>query len=357
MAGKRDMRVLARLLFLSCLAVFSVPTGAADGGAKEQAQRQQTQPLNNAPVWRDVRSGETPEGVAARPSQTTQVRGIETDVLVQTKGEIWRQIRNGPVTIYGGWLFVLAIVGAAIFFFWRGPIKLRGQPTGRLIERFTHWERILHWTTAIAFVILALSGLIMLFGKYVVLPIFGYTLFSWLAILSKNLHNFVGPLFVICTVLMVITFISNNFPRAHDWVWIKKFGGMVSGEHVPAGKVNAGQKIWFWGAVLGLGVFVSVTGLILDFPNFAQGRETMQQAHVVHAIAGVLYMTISLGHIYLGTIGMEGAYDAMRHGYVDETWAKEHHEYWYNEVKAKGGVAAGSPTHAHASAMKGGWKL
>jgi formate dehydrogenase subunit gamma len=191
----------------------------------------------------------------------------------------------------------------------------------------------------------------------VVLPLFGYTLFSWLAILSKNLHNFVGPLFVVCTVLMVFTFIRNNIPRAHDWVWIKKFGGMVSGEHVPAGKVNAGQKLWFWGAVLGLGLFVGVTGLILDFPNFLQGRETMQQAHLVHAIAAVLYMTISLGHIYLGTIGMEGAYDAMRTGYVDETWAKEHHEYWYNEVKGQGGVAGGSPSHAHASAMKEGWKL
>jgi formate dehydrogenase subunit gamma len=191
----------------------------------------------------------------------------------------------------------------------------------------------------------------------VLLPVFGYTLFSWLAILSKNLHNFVGPLFVICTVLMIFTFIGNNIPRAHDWVWIKKFGGMVSGEHVPAGKVNAGQKLWFWGAVLGLGVLVSVTGLILDFPNFLQGRETMQQASVIHAIVAVLYMTISIGHIYLGTIGMEGAYGAMRTGYVDETWAKEHHEYWYNEVKGQGSVAGGTPSAVHASSMKEGWKL
>ncbi|HUF80279.1 MAG TPA: formate dehydrogenase subunit gamma, partial [Burkholderiales bacterium] len=258
----------------------------------------------------------------------------------------------------GGWLFVLALVGAAIFFFWRGPIKLRGQPTGRLIERFTAWDRILHWTTAIAFVILAVSGIVILFGRYVLLPVFGYTLFSWLAILSKNLHNFVGPLFVICTVLMIFTFIGNNIPRAHDWVWIKKFGGMVSGEHVPAGKVNAGQKLWFWGVVLGLGVLVSVTGLILDFPNFLPGRETMQQASVIHAIVAVLYMTISLGHIYLGTIGMEGAYGAMRTGYVDETWAKEHHEYWYNEVKGQqGSVAGGTPSAVHASSMKEGWKL
>ena len=190
------------------------------------------------------------------------------------------------------------------------------------------------------------------------LPVFGYTLFSWLAILSKNLHNFVGPLFVICTVLMIFTFIGNNIPRAHDWIWLRKFGGMVSGEHVAAGKVNAGQKLWFWGVVLVLGLLVSITGLILDFPNFQQGRETMQQASVIHAIVAVLFMTISLGHIYLGTIGMEGAYDAMRHGYVDETWAREHHEYWYNEVMAgKGMGGAAVPSAAKAVSVKEGWKL
>jgi formate dehydrogenase subunit gamma len=357
MAVNRDMRVLARLLFLSCLALFAAPTWAADGGAKEQAQRQQTQPLNNAPVWRDVRSGETPEGVAARPSQTTQVRGIETDVLVQTKGEIWRQIRNGPITVYGGWLFVLAFLGALLFYWWKGPIKLHGQPTGRMIERFTPFERVLHWTTAISFVILAVSGLLLLFGKYVVLPIFGYTLFSWLAVLCKTLHNFVGPLFVVCTVIMFFAFVRDNLPRAYDWLWVRKAGGLFTGEHVPSGRFNAGEKGWFWIGVTLLGIIVSVSGLILDFPNFAQGRETMQQANLVHAIAAVLFMTMSLGHIYLGTIGQEGSYDSMRHGLVDETWAKEHHEYWYNEVKGQGRVAGGSPTHAHASAMKEGWKL
>ena len=344
---RAGIRLVCALIMLGCLQ----PAVAADpGGNREQAQRQQVQPLNNAPIWRDVRGGDN-------PSQTTQVRGVETSVLIQSEGEIWRQLRNGPITIYGGWFLVLAFLGGLLFYLWKGPIKLKGPKTGRLIERFTPYERILHWTTAISFVILAVSGIVLLFGKYVLLPVFGYTLFSWLAILSKTLHNFVGPLFVVCTLLMIVTFIGNNLPRAHDWVWLREFGGMISGEHVPAGKVNAGQKLWFWGAVLGLGLAVGITGLVLDFPNFLQGRETMQQANVIHAIAAVLYMGISLGHIYLGTIGMEGAYDAMRHGYVDETWAKEHHEYWYNEVKGQGRIAGGAPSAAHASAMKEGWKL
>src|SRR5262245_27335368 len=156
MVGIRDMRATLRLISVFFMLALAPAWAVAADTAQEQAQRQQEQPLNNAPVWRDVRGGEN-------PFQTTQVRGVETNILIQSEGQIWREIRNGPVTVYGGWLFVLALVGAALFYFWKGPIKLHGQPTGRMIERFTPWERLLHWTTAIAFVILSLSGLIILF--------------------------------------------------------------------------------------------------------------------------------------------------------------------------------------------------
>ena len=351
MPGYSDMREIVRLLCLLCVMLFTPVPWAADGGAKEQAQRQQTQPLNNEPVWADVRRGEN-------PYQTTQVRGVETNVLVQSEGEIWRQIRNGPVTIYGGWLVVAVAVVIGLFYWRKGAIKLHGKPTGRMIGRFSDWERIVHWTTAISFVILAISGIVILFGKYILLPVFGYTLFSWLAILSKNLHNFVGPLFVICTVLMFVTFVKHNLPRLHDLQWFAKAGGLFSGEHVPSDKFNAGEKSWFWVGVMALGIVVSVTGFILDFPNFAQGRGLMQQANVIHAVAAVVFIVLSLGHIYMGTIGVDGAYESMRNGSVDETWAKEHHEYWYNEMmKSQGKAAGGAPSAAHASAMKEGWKL
>ena len=176
-----------------------------------------------------------------------------------------------------------------------------------------------------------------------------------MAILAKNVHNFVGPVFAFCTVLMFVTFVKDNFPKAHDFKWFAKFGGLISGEHVPSDRFNAGEKVWFWLGVTAMGIVVSVTGFILNFPNFEQGRELMQQANVIHAIAAVLFLTMALSHIYLGTIGVEGAYEAMRTGYVDEIWAKEHHDYWYQEAIAqnKGGGAA-SP--AAASAMKEGWK-
>src|SRR5688572_842217 len=254
MLDRRRAERFARLLFASVLLVFATVGSAADpGSAKEQAQRQNTQPGNNAPFWRDVRDGEK------NPYQTTQVRGVETNILVQTEGEIWRQIRNGPITVYGGWLLVAAFLGMVLFYWWRGQIRLHGQPTGRLITRFSPFERFLHWTTAISFVILAVSGIVMLFGKYVLLPMFGYTLFSWLAILSKNLHNFLGPLFVVCTIIMFFVFVRDNLPRAYDWLWVRKFGGLFSGEHVPSGKFNAGEKGWFWGGVTLLGIVVSAS--------------------------------------------------------------------------------------------------
>lgn len=329
---------------------FVAPLFAADNpSSQEQAARQQTQPGNNAPVWRDVRGGNN-------AYQTTQVRGIESSVLVQSEGETWRQVRNNLVTVYGGWLLVLimAIIGG--FYAWKGPIKLHEKPTGRQMQRFGSWDRLVHWSAAISFILLAVTGTIILFGKHIVLPVIGYTLFGWLATLSKYIHNFAGPVFAFCTVLMFVTFVKDNFPKAHDLKWIAKFGGLISDEHVPSDRFNAGEKIWFWLGVTLLGVVCSVTGFILNFPNFEQGRELMQIANIVHAVSAVLFLTMGLSHIYLGTVGVEGAYDAMRTGYVDEVWAKEHHEYWYRDTIAEQKSGGGAANPAAASSMKEGWK-
>ena len=325
-------RILPLLALL--LALLLAPFAHAADGASEQEQRQDTQaqrqdrqPGNNAPMWRDVRNGEN-------PYQTTQVRGVETNILVQPAGETWRQIRNGPITLYGGLLLIAVPLLIFCYFRWKGPIRLHTKPTGRLIERFSDWERIVHWTTAISFVILAVSGIIILFGKYVILPMFGYTLFSWLAILGKNLHNFVGPLFVFCTLVMFVTFVKDNVWQRIDFNWVAQAGGLLNGKHVPSGRYNAGEKAWFWFGVTFLGLVSGATGLVLDFPNFDQGRSVMQLVNVVHGISAVLFIALAFSHIYIGTIGAEGAYESMRLGLVDEAWAKEHHEIWYEEVKA-----------------------
>ncbi|HEV2431310.1 MAG TPA: formate dehydrogenase subunit gamma, partial [Burkholderiales bacterium] len=328
-----------------CLAVLVSLAGAAaaqQSPTQEQQQRQMTQPGNNAPVWRQVRE----EG----KEHYTSIKGRETGVLVQSAGDTWRRIRNGPVTFWGGWAVIAVLAVIAALYFAKGPIKLHERPTGRLILRFSTLEQVAHWCMAISFCVLGISGLIMLFGKYVLLPVIGYTLFAWLTSLAKNLHNFVGPFFIVSTLIFVVMFIRDNLPRAYDFMWFRKsFGYMLGGEHVPSGRFNAGEKAWFWGGVVVLSVIVAWTGLILLFPNFDQTRATMQEAWVWHAVAALVYMAVALGHIYMGTIGVEGAYASMRTGYVDEIWAKEHHEYWYNEVKsgkaaaARGAVPAGAP--------------
>src|SRR3990167_1243107 len=311
MPGDFDTRTLVRLLFVLCIALFAQAAWAAEGSAK-QAERQATQPLNNAPFWRDVRGGEN-------PYQTTQVRGIETNVLVQTAGQTWREIHNGPLPLVGGLLLIAILLLIFGYYRWKGPLRVHENPTGRLIERFSDWERLVHWSAAISFVILAVSGLMLMFGKYVLLPMFGYTLFSWLAIIGKNLHNFIGPLFIFCVLAMFVTFVRDNVWQRIDFNWIAQAGGLLNGKHVPSGRFNAGEKAWFWFGVIFLGLVSGVSGLVLDFPNMDQGRTVMQLANIVHAISAVLFIALALSHIYIGTIGAEGAYEAMREGLVDQS--------------------------------------
>jgi formate dehydrogenase subunit gamma len=337
-------RLFLVLTFLCAGAAFA-QQGETQQQDQTQQQRQATQPGNNAPVWRDVRK----EG----QEHYTSVKGRETGVLVQSAGETWRRIRNGPVTFYGGWLVLAVVLIIAGLYFTKGPVKLHEGPTGRKIHRFSTTEQIVHWSTAISFVVLGLSGLTMLFGKYVLLPVIGYTLFGWLTALGKNLHNFVAPFFIVSVLVMIVLFIRDNLPKAYDLQWFARaWAFFTRGEHIPSGRFNAGEKGWFWIGVVSLSVVVSWSGLILLFPNFDQTRAVMQDAWIWHASAALLYIAISLGHIYMGTIGVEGSYQAMREGYVDETWAREHHQYWYDEVKSSNPRAPGGAVPAGAPHMK-----
>jgi len=245
-------------------------------------------------------------------------------------------VRNNWLIPYGGAL-LLIVLGAIGVFYWRkGTLQLHGTQTGRKIERFTPFERSAHWANAIAFTILAVSGIVMAFGKFFLHPVIGGTLFGWLTYVLKNLHNFAGPVFAVSLVVVIITFVRDNLPRKEDITWLVKGGGLLGEHEIPSHRFNAGEKVLFWGGVFLLGLIVVGSGLMLDklIPGLVYERSTMQLSHMVHAVATVLMMAMFMGHIYMGTIGMAGAYDAMKTGYVDETWAKEHHELWYDDIQA-----------------------
>ncbi|WP_291936109.1 formate dehydrogenase subunit gamma [Limnohabitans sp.] len=339
--------------------IFQIAPGAdADPKYKEQtnAERGQVQPGNNAPMWRSVGQGVT--GYSSLPKSQAPEAGNLIQPFVQypgsrlaSAGESWRQVRNNIIIPYGAALLLIAVGAMALFYFSKGTIELHGQETGRKIERFTPFERSAHWANAIAFVTLAISGIVIAYGKYFLLPIMGGTLFGWLSFALKNVHNFAGPLFAVSLVVVFITFVKDNLPSKDDVVWLLKGGGLFSGTEVPSHRFNAGEKVVFWGGVLLLGAIVVGSGLVLDMliPGLIYERGTMQIASMIHGVAALFMMAMFIGHIYMGTIGMRGAYKAMREGYVDETWAKEHHELWYDDVKS-GKIPAHRSTHTNTPA-------
>lgn len=266
----------------------------------------------------------------------TQSRIRDAGVFQQTEGHWWRTVRNGPVTFYGGWLLMLAPAGILAFYLMFGPLKVHDAPTGKQIRRFSRKEQVIHWSVAGSFVVLGLTGIVILFGKHVLIPVIGHDAFSWVAITGKNVHNIVGPFFAVAIAAMFVTFVRDNLLKAIDLQWLLNVHLVVTGKkHVPSYKYNIGEKAWFWGGVSFLGLIVSASGLVLDFPTFEQTRQTMQIANLVHGIGALLFLSAAFGHIYMGTLGAEGAYKAMKTGMVDETWAREHHELWYEQVKDK----------------------
>jgi len=294
------------------------------GYAKQQQERQLAQPLNNAPVWKEIRSG---------LPQVTTVQGRETNVLIQPEGQTWRAARV-PVATVGGILVALALAGLAIFYAIRGTVTTESKPGARIIERFTTGDRIAHWLMAVVWVTLAITGLILSLGKAILLPLIGYTLFSWLAALSKNLHNFIGPILVVAIPWMFVRFVRHNGISGEDIKWFLNIGNFFKGHEYPSGKFNAGEKLVFWLVLVVFSTVLVVTGLILVFPNFDQTRQTMQWSNIIHMVVAYLAIALACVHIYLGTIGVAGAYRAMRDGYVDTSWAEHHHARWYQEVVA-----------------------
>lgn len=312
-------------------------------------------------LWRAFRYGSA--------DITASNGGPAATTLIQNGGMWWLTFRQGPLIKYGGYLLLGTIALLALFFLIRGRIRIDGEKTGRTLTRFKAIERFAHWLLAGSFILLGITGLITLMGRKFLIPAFGRDSFATLAVLSKWVHNNVSWAFMIALVMIFIMWVIHNLPDRTDFNWLLKGGGIFTKGHPPAKKFNAGQKIIFWSVIL-LGTSISVSGLALLFPfeinifaaTFAKlnaigvpdwfnmapypeiltPHQEMQYSQLWHAIVSFVLMAIILAHIYIGTLGMEGAYDAMGTGEVEEQWAREHHSLWVDEVKAKEADAAKS---------------
>jgi formate dehydrogenase subunit gamma len=256
-------------------------------------------------------------------------------VLIQPAGRTWDFFHQVVLR----WIGAIAIVGTlaalAAAYFLLGRLRITAGRSGRKILRFKSFERAAHWLTAVSFVVLGITGLNITFGKALLLPLIGPDAFSDLSQYAKYAHNFMGFAFMLGLALIVVIFIRDNIPDSTDIDWFKQGGGFIKSKHAPARRFNAGEKLVFWGA-LGAGLAVTVSGLLLLFPFYVTNIFGMQIAQVVHAVIAILFIALILGHIYIGTLGMEGAFEAMWTGEVDYNWAKEHHDLWLEQELAKG---------------------
>ena len=352
-------RFVAILTLVTALGVATIGLMGASGMAMAQqdgavpGQSQGT--TNDADIWRAVRQGQ---------EFTVSIPDKKAGIMIQSEGENWRNARNGPVTNFGGWMIIGVIILLAAFFGLRGRIRIDSGFSGKLIQRFNSLERFAHWLTAGSFIVLGLTGLNIMYGRY----LFGksvespgdfsglHQFFAFTAYYGKLAHNYIAFAFMLGVVMIFLLWVKDNIPRGIDLKWLAVGGGLFSKNvHPPAKKFNAGQKLIFWTVILG-GTTISVSGLILMFP-FTIGLfaptfevlnvfglnlptdlsviEEMQLSQLWHAVVGVVMIAIIIAHIYIGSMGMEGAWDAMGSGMVDENWAREHHGLWVAEVKGE----------------------
>lgn len=340
-------------------------TGDPDSAAAITGQLGTLGGASDPDLWRALRYGSA--------NVTASNNSHAAGVLVQDGGMRWLLFREGPLQKYGSALLAVTLVLLLVFLLLRGRIRIDGEKTGRKITRFKAIERFGHWLLAGSFILLGITGLVSLFGRKVLIPTFGHEAFATVAMASKWVHNNVSWAFMIALVMIFVMWVIHNLPHRTDINWLLKGGGIFGKGHPPAKKFNAGQKLIFWSVII-LGGSISASGLALLFPfeinmfaatfeklnafgipqalGFGELREVlapheeMQYAQLWHAIVSFILIAIIFAHIYIGTVGMEGAYDAMGSGEVEEQWAREHHSLWVEEELGKKRAAPESASPA-----------
>ncbi|OED37489.1 formate dehydrogenase subunit gamma [Chromatiales bacterium (ex Bugula neritina AB1)] len=317
---------------------------AIDGAMAQETASAAAESNPRANLWRAVKGGVG--GYSA-------VQGAETGVLINPAGNDWANFRKGPVFTKLPWVVAGMLALIVLYHLLHGKNRLQRRPSGVLVKRWSWFERLVHWVTAVSFIVLSITGLSMLLGRTVLLPMLsgidgGKAAFAAWSQLAIQAHNVLGPVLGVGIVLMIVMWIWFNFPGRGDWRWIKAGGGLIGSKHPSAGRVNFGEKIWFW-IICTFGLAVVITGLALVAPSYPQlmeyapialTRNLMQDANQYHVIAGLIWMAVAIGHIYIGTAGTEGALQGMATGYVTAEWAEQHHDLWFDKLRRKGKVAS-----------------
>ena len=338
-------RILALLAVLFC--------GATSLPADAVAQQSGAVPgdslglSSDSDLWRFVRTGN---------AGSTQMKNELSAVMIQSEGDNWRALRNGPISAIGGFGLFVIIFLLGLFYMVRGRIRIDSGPSDKTILRFGSIDRFAHWLMAGSFIILAITGLNMLYGRYVLLPVIGKDAFATFTAFGKYSHNFLAFAFMAGLALSFLLWVRDNIPNKVDLQWLKMGGGIVKkGVHPPAKKFNAGQKIIFWTVMIG-GLSVSMSGIALmfpfqtsmfadtfallniiglDLPTSLTPLQEQQYNQIWHGFVSLVLIIMIMAHIYIGSVGMEGALDAMNSGRVDRNWAKEHHSLWVEEEDQK----------------------
>ncbi|MEH6530444.1 MAG: formate dehydrogenase subunit gamma [Photobacterium frigidiphilum] len=279
-----------------------------------------------ADYWRAVKNGQ--EG-------TTTSKSPEHGVLISVPGQTWYILKEKWMSPLGALAIFGSLAMVALAYVTIGPLKLSKPKTGRKIKRWSRIDRALHWSMAFTFLTLAFSGLTLVYGKHFIKPIVPSEIWGWMIYAAKQYHNYMGPIFAILLLTVLIKWWRKSIVNKVDIEWFMKLGGMVGkhkGKHPSAGFSNGGEKVIFW-LLIWFGLFIAVSGFVLDFPMFGQTRRDMELSNLVHMFSALILICGFVFHIYIGLFGMEAALDGMITGEVDETWAKEHHDLWYEDVK------------------------
>jgi len=296
--------------------------------------------LSPQPAWAqqvDPQASAVHEQQLLDQLKTIKGRGTIPDtksyVIEHPVGRDWQ----GFHSVWLRWIAGIAILGMLalliVFYLWRGMVRIESGRSGRNIVRFNVFERFVHWMTATCFIILAITGLNITFGRPIFAASFGSEAFSTWSEWAKYAHNYLSFPFTLGVIMIFLMWIAGNIPNSVDIAWLKRGGGIVGDDHPPAYRFNAGQKAIYWIVVIG-GALVAATGYVLMFPFYGTDIDSMQYAQMVHGVTAALFIAVMLAHIYIGTIGMEGAFEAMGSGTVDVNWAREHHSLWLQEEQA-----------------------